>query len=189
MAIRYPLVMNAGKIQELKAGDSIEGNNYSTANQTPAAATRTYIAGSAIAVPKGKLRVGSTFRWRFSMTKTAAGIAASTIDIAVGVNGTVADAARVSFAKPAGTAAIDEGFVEVVAIVRSIGAAGIMIGEFWMIHNGNTVGHAIIPCVVVNTISAGFDTTVANLIVGLCITTGAADAITIKVVTAEAVNL
>ena len=34
-----------------------------------------------------------------------------------------------------------------------------------------------------------FDITVANLIVGLCITTGASDAITIQQVTAEAMNL
>lgn len=33
---------------------------------------------------------------------------------------------------------------------------------------------------VINAISAGFDTTAANLIVGLCATTGNSDAITIQ---------
>lgn len=166
-----------------------ETYNFSVAAQSPAATTRTYIAGSALAIPTGKLQVGSSFRWSFNITKTAAGIAASTIDICVGTAGTTADTARVSFAKPAGTAAIDEGVITVNAVVRSIGASGVMVGEFTLVHNLAATGHAVIPCVVVNTISAGFDMTTANLIVGLCINTGAADAITIQMVQAEAWNL
>lgn len=164
--------------------------NASTANQTPAAAARTYITGSNIAVPATKLKIGTQFFWRFNMTKTAAGVAASTIDVAVGTNGTTADTARLSFAKLAGTAAVDEGWVEVYAVVRGpLSAAGIMQGEMVVLHNGNTVGHMTIPLAVVNAISAGFDVTVASLIVGLCITTGAADAITISEVHAQALNL
>jgi len=163
--------------------------NYSTTSQAPAAATRTYITGSAISVPTAKLQVGTCFRWTFSMTKTGAGIAASTIDIAVGTAGTTADTARVSFTKPAGTAVIDEGTVVINAVVRSIGAAGVMAGQFNMTHNLASTGHMVIPCACVNTISAGFDMTVANQIVGVCITTGASDAITIQLVQAEAWNL
>lgn len=164
-------------------------NNFSVVSQAPAAATRTYIAGSALKVPAGKLQVGSMFRWRLNLTKTNAGIAASTFDICVGVNGTTADVARVSFAKPAGTAVPDEGWIDIIATVRSIGAAGVMVGEFVMSHNLAATGHMVIPIAVVNTISAGFDMTVANLIVGLCITSGAADVVTIQMVQAEAVNL
>jgi len=164
-------------------------NNFSTASQAPAATTRTYITGSKITVPKNKLQVGTLFKWKFSMTKTAAGTASSTIDIAVGTAGTTADTARVSFTKPAGTAAVDEGWCEVYAIVRSIGATGVMAGQFIMVHNLSATGHAAIPCVVVNTISAGFDMTVADLFVGLCITTGASDAITIQMCIAETENL
>jgi len=163
--------------------------NFSVASQAPAATTRTYITGSSIAVPPSKLQVGSCFQWKFHMTKTGAGTATSTIDIAVGTAGTTADTARVSFTKPAGTAAIDDGLVTVDAIVRTIGATGVMVGLFTLVHNLQITGHAIIPCVVVNTISSGFDMTVANLIVGLCITTGASDAITIQMVTAQAWNL
>lgn len=163
--------------------------NYSTAAQTPAATVRTYITGSAIPVPVNKLQVGTCFRWTFNITKTAAGIAASTFDIAVGTAGTTADTARVSFTKPAGTAAIDEGLVTINAVVRSIGATGVMVGEFTLIHNLAATGHAVIPCVCVNTISAGFDMTVTNLIVGVCITSGASDAITIQMVQAEAWNI
>lgn len=164
--------------------------NYSTNAQTPAATTRTYIIGSALKVPVTKMKIGTMFRWTFNMTKTAAGTAASTFDIAVGTAGTTSDTARVSFTKPAGTAAADEAFVEIVAIVRGpLSASGIMVGEFIMSHNLAATGHATIPVVVVNTVSSAFDVTVASLIVGLCITTGASDAITIQQVTAEALNL
>ena len=40
-----------------------------------------------------------------------------------------------------------------------------------------------------NTVSAGFDMTIANLNVGLCLTSGAADAITIQTVLTEVFNL
>lgn len=164
--------------------------NYSTASQAPAATTRTYITGSNIAIPSGKLQIGTCFRWTFNMTKTGAGTATSTIDVAVGTAGTTADTARVSFTKPAGTAVIDEAYCEIVAICRGpLSASGVFSGEFFMVHNLQITGHAIIPCVVVNTISGTFDVTVANLIVGVCITTGTADAITIQQVTAEAWNL
>lgn len=164
--------------------------NYSTASQAPAATTRTYITGSNLAVPAGKLQIGTMFRWRFNMTKTAAGIAASTFDICVGTAGSTADTARVSFTKPAGTAAADEGWVDIIATVRGpLSASGVVVGEFIMSHNLAATGHAVIPIVVVNTISAGFDITVANLIVGVCITSGASDAITIQMVQAEAINL
>jgi hypothetical protein len=163
--------------------------NFSTASQAPTASTRTYITGSALAVPTSKLQVGTMFRWKFNMTKTGAGSAASTFDIAVGTAGTTADTARVSFTKPAGTAVIDEGWVDIIATVRSIGATGVMVGEFIMVHNLAATGHAVIPMVVVNTISAGFDMTVASLIVGVCITSGASDVITIQMVQSEASNL
>ena len=164
-----------------------EQSNSSTALQTPAAATRTYITGSALAI--GKLTIGAVLRWHFNMTKTAAGSAASTFDIAFGTLGTTGDTARVSFTKPAGTTAIDEGWVEIECIIRGpISASGIAVGEFTLLHNGNTVGHAIIPVVVLNTVSATFDMTTPTF-VGVCITSGTGDVITIQQVTAEAIGL
>lgn len=164
--------------------------NFSTASQAPAASTRTYLTGSALSIPTGKLQIGSIFRWKFNMTKTGAGTAASTIDVAVGTAGTTADTARLTFTKPAGTAVIDEGWCEVTAICRGpLSASGIFVGQFNMIHNLSATGHAVIPCVSVNNVSSAFDVTTASLIVGVCITTGSADAITIQMVTAEADNL
>jgi hypothetical protein len=123
------------------------------------------------------------------MTKTAAGVAASTIDVAFGTAGTVSDTARLSFTKPAGTAVADEATVEVIAIIRGpLSASGVAVGNFFMAHNLVSTGHATIPCVVVTVVSAAFDVTTPTY-VGVCITTGASDAITIKQVTAEALNL
>lgn len=163
--------------------------NYSVASQAPVAEARTYIAGSALAIPAVKLQVGALFEWQIAISKTAAGTAASTYDICVGTAGTTADSARVSFTKPAGTAAADAGLIRVIAVVRSIGATGVMQGAFSLVHNLASTGHATIPCVVVNTTSAGFDMTVDDLIVGMCITSGASDAITIHQVQAKGLNL
>jgi hypothetical protein len=90
---------------------------------------------------------------------------------------------------PAGTAAADEGWVEILAIVRSVAAAGVIVGEFILSHNLAATGHATIPNVVVNTVSSGFDNTAAGLIFGVCLTSGAADNITVQQVLAEATGL
>jgi hypothetical protein len=185
----------AGLDKRLKSKDSTGyissyWTNHSVTSQTPSASTRTYVTGSAIQLPAaGALQIGSKFRWRFNMTKTAAGTATSTIDIAFGTAGTTADTAQVSFTKPAGTAAVDEAFCEVECIVRGpLSASGIVVGEFSLIHNLSATGHAQIPCVVVNTVSSAFDVTTPTF-VGLCITTGASDAITIQQVNSEAWNI
>lgn len=162
--------------------------NASTAAQVVAAATLTYISGSALRVPPGGLKVGSKIRFKFSMTKTAAGTATSTIAIVVGTAGTTADTARVSFTKPAGTAAIDEALVIVEAVVRSVSATGVIVGELVLVHGLENTGHAVIPVVCLNTVSAGFDNSGDELVVGLVITTGAADAITIQMVDAELIQ-
>lgn len=171
-----------------QVGGEVKNSFQSAAAQTPAATVRTYITGTALQVPQTGLRVGTLLRWKFAITKTAAGLATSTIDVAVGVAGTTADAAVLSFVKPAGTAAVDEGTIEVECLVQSIGATGKIVGEFSLVHNGNTVGHATAPTVILNGTSAAFDTTVAGgfpVTVGLCITTGAADAVSISMVRSE----
>ena len=160
-------------------------NAISTSAQALTAATRTYITGTNIKVGATKLQTGTMFRWYITLTKTAAGIATSTFDIVIGTLGTTADTTRISFTKPVGTAAVDEGLIEIKCTVRSIGVAGVIVGNLLLTHNGNTAGHATIPAVVLTTVSAGFDTTTAGLQVGICATTGAADACTIQMVTSE----
>jgi hypothetical protein len=58
-----------------------------------------------------------------------------------------------------------------------------------MVHNLAATGHAVIPCVCVNTVSAAFTTVTAALKWGLVVTTGASDAITIQMVQAQAWNV
>lgn len=180
-------------VQELQgaagvAQGGLRLRNNSVAQQAVAAATLTYLTGSALAIPQGAyLRAGSRFRWRWNMAKTGAGTATSTIAIVFGTAGTTADTARVSFTKPAGTAAADEGWCEVNATVRNISnTAGVVVGTFTLGHNLAATGHAQIPFVAVTTVSSGFDNIVDGLIVGLVITTGAADVITIEQLSAEA---
>lgn len=168
------------------SGEQLANSSAGAGGQSPVAATRTYLTGSAIKVQgSSSLKVGLALRWEFWMTKTAAGIASSTIDVAFGTTGTTTDTARLSFTKPAGTAAGDEGKVVVTVIIQSFSTSGVAVAECEVTHNGNTVGHMTIPIAVLNAVSAGFDMTAVTT-VGLCITTGAADAITISGVTAEA---
>ena len=165
-------------------------NNFSTTAQNMAAASRTYLTGSAITIPYTKLQIGTVLRWTFNMTKTGAGVATSTFDIAFGTAGTTADTARVSFTKPAGTGVVDEAYCIIEAICRGpLSASGIVTGEFVLMHNLAATGHAQIPIVCVNTVSSAFDVTVANLIAGICVTPGSSDNLTFQQVYATCENL
>lgn len=162
--------------------------NFSTTSQVITTA-RTYIVGSNIAIPAGALQIGTIFRWMFDITKTGAGIAASTYDICFGTAGTTADTARVSFTKPAGTAVIDNGRVVIEAVCRGpVGATGVVAGHFNLTHNLAATGHAQIPIVDVTTVSSAFDIT-APTNIGLCLTGGASDSVTLQLVIAEVWNI
>jgi hypothetical protein len=162
--------------------------NFSTAAQV-ITTSRTYIVGSNILIPAGALQIGSIFMWTFDITKSAAGTAAATYDISFGTAGSTADTARVSFTKPAGTAVADNGQVSITAVVRGpVGASGVVAGHFELTHNLAATGHAVIPTVNVTTVSSAFDITTPTNI-GLCLTGGASDSVTIQLVVAEAWNI
>lgn len=163
----------------------VPSRNRSVAAQVVADTTRVMLTGSNLVIPK--FQVGATLRWRITMTKTAAGTAASTFDIGVGKTATAAGlTARVSFTKPAGTAAVDEACIEITCVCRTVAATGVLVGQFTLTHNLAATGHAVIPSVVVTTVSAGFVNTGEDLIVGVMVTAGAADALTFELVEAEA---
>ena len=162
--------------------------NFSTASQLLPTA-RTYVTGSNIVMPAGALQIGTLFRWTFDITKTAAGTASGTVDICFGTAGTTADTARVSFTKPAGTAVIDAGQIVITAVCRGpLSASGVVAGHFNLTHNLAATGHATIPVVDVTTVSSAFDVTTPTN-VGICVTGGASDAVTIQLCIAEAWNL
>lgn len=155
--------------------------SWSTAAQTPGAGTRTYLTGSALTIPATKLQIGTVLRWRIHATKSAAGTAACTFEVCFGTAGGTADTARVSFVKPAGTAAADDAWISIDCIVRGpLSGSGVVVGTFRLIHNLSATGHATIPCVILNTVSGAFDVTVASLIAGVAFTAGAAEAYTIQ---------
>lgn len=164
--------------------------NSSVIAQLLVADTANYIEGSQIRIPRTRLMgPGTVFRWRWSMTKTAAGTASSIVRLRVGTAGSVADSGRLAITKAAGTAAVDEALCELFVLVRTGGAAGTWAGSFRLTHNLASTGHATVPCLITTTSPAAFDMTPEGLIVGLSMTPGASDVITVQHVTAECLGL
>lgn len=165
-------------------------NNASVADQTINAASSALLTGSLIAIPVGKLRIGTMFRFRISLSKTAAGTAANTFIFRLGTNGTIADAAIITFTLPVGTAVVDTGEIEITITIRGpLSASCIAQGLFRMLHNLSATGLATVPCVVLKVTSGVFNATTANLFASLSCTTAASTVLTFQQVQAEAINL
>jgi hypothetical protein len=198
MATTTRLLASSGGVDGVITGSEMKSfigdclGNWSTAAQTPAAATLTYITGSSIAVPTGYLlRAGTQFRWQLEVSKTAFGTAARTFHIRVGTTGTTTDAAVLTFTSTsAPTAAADVGRIEIIATVRVAGATATMKGSLLLTHNGNTAGLASIPVHIISpAVSSSFNGATAGLVIGLSLQTGTAEVITIEQVLAEAKQL
>lgn len=150
----------------------------------------TYLTGSAIIVPGHLLQAGAQFRWTVVCTKTAAGTATPIWVIRVGTAGSTADAARVTFTQVAAqTGAIDTAWFDIVAILRNVGAAGVLAGGLKMAHVLAATGFSTLDHNVQQVNSAGFDTTAASLRVGLSVNPGASGVWTCQIVQAQALNL
>jgi len=156
--------------------------NFNTADVT-ATGVDTYLTGSSINIPLSKLKAGGTFKWKFGITKTAAGLATPIWRVRIGTAGSTADAAILTFTGLVQTAAIDTYWLEIVALVRSIGAAGILVG---ILHGRPRLSGFPLACLQVT--SAGFDTTVANLIAGVSVNPGLNGVWTHQIVSVELVN-
>lgn len=147
----------------------------------------TYLTGSDIIVPNHGLQALTTFHWRCSVSKTAAGVATATFIIRIGTAGSTADTARVTFTLPAQTAVADVGFVDIVAVMRNVGAAGVLAGVITLVHNnGAATGLAGAVSPVIEVASAAFDTTPVNQVVGLSCNPGAAGIWTFTTITGRA---
>ena len=127
------------------------------------------------------------------MVKTAAGTAAGTVIVRVGTAGTTADTARLTFTWGAGTAAVDTGIYGVIVHFRSVGAgtSAVLVGYVQLDHHlaatGLTATGAAGTGVLLVT-SGGFDSTVANLVIGASYNGGASFSGTNTVVEAELLN-
>ncbi len=165
-------------------------DNQSIAAQTFTESVRTYITGTNLKATAGTgLVVGSRFRFEWDVTKTNTGNQTSTIDVCLGAAGTVADTARLTFTKPAGTNSVDTGWYIVDVIVRAAGAATILVGTLKLSTDISNQGFLANSSTFVQTvISASFDSTAVTNI-GVCLTTGANEVVTTQVATATAFNV
>lgn len=169
-------------------GDSLQ--NASTASQT-ISATTAYVTNSNISVPVGKLRIGTCFRWRLHVTKTAAGTTAGcAVIFKLGAAGTTGDASILTFTFGTPTGAIDAAVIDVDVIIRGpLSASCVAEGAAMMVHNLAATGFSTLPCEVKEVVSSTFDATTANLIAGLTITTTTLSVWSVTGVLAEAKNL
>ena len=160
------------------------------ADQQISAATA-YVTNSNIAVPAGKLRIGTVLRWRLAVTKSAAGTTAGcAVLLKIGTLGTTGDATILTFTLGTPTGAADTGYISVDVVIRGpLSASCIATGICQLTHNLASTGFSNIACEAKQATSAGFDATVANLICGLTITTTTASVWTVTSVIAEAKNL
>lgn len=164
--------------------------NFSPATVSGAFAADTYLVGSSIPVPTGGFVLGARYSCTFDMVKTAAGTAAFTVTLRIGTAGTTADAAILTFAFAVGTAAVDTGTFEVFAHFRTVGAgtSAVLVGEIYC-------AHALAATGLISTgasgqgqlvvVSSGFDSTIANTIIGLSVNGGASFSGTNTIVEAE----
>jgi hypothetical protein len=162
--------------------------NESVSSQTPFSSD-TYLVGSNISIPAGLPIVGTFYNLVFDVAKTNAGTATPIITVRIGTAGTTADAARCTLTFGAGTAAVDTGIFEVGCYFRTVGSgtSAILQGRARLTSNLTTTGISNAVKAVLNT-GGGFDSTVANLIIGASYNGGASAAHTIQMVRAELVT-
>lgn len=165
--------------------------NASVANQGPGFAADTYLVGSSCAIPAGRLQAKAMYRCLFNVTKTAAGVATPIINLRIGTAGTTADASRGVLTFSAQTAVADEGVFDLEATFRTVGAgtAAVVQSLAQLRHRLSVTGLGVGVSEPEVATSGGFDSTVANLIVGLSVNGGASAAWTVNLVQAELTNL
>lgn len=172
---------DSGKVSSL--GGII--TNANTADISANAAD-TYLTDGSLLIPQHGVQIGTTIKWRLGITKTGAGVAAPVFTVRAGTARTTADNAVLTFTSgSAQTAAIDQAYVEIVMVVRSLGSSGQARGKLMLTHNGNTAGFASIPVVVIDPTTANLNSTTANQYIGLSVNPGASGAWTFTVISIE----
>lgn len=160
---------------------------------TPGAgfAADTYLAGSGLLIPNGRLKAQTLYRCTFDVSKTAAGVATPIINVRIGTGGAVTDASRGTHTFPAQTAVVDQGMFELWAAFRTVGAAtaAVLQSRSRLTHALSVTGLSTSVTPVTVATSAGFDSTPNGSIIGLSVNGGASAAWTITLVEAELVNL
>lgn len=168
-----------------KSADPV--NNASLVTQGPGFATDTYLTGSNVAIPAGRIKPGTIYRLKMYMSKTGAGLATPIVQIRMGTAGTIADTSRCTITFAAQTAVIDEGFIEIYATFRSYGSgtATIIQGSGLLNHRLAATGLSTSNASSITATGAGFDGTTANTYIGCSLNAGTSAAWTVTMVQAE----
>ena len=156
--------------------------NAATASQAPAA-TDTYVTNSGLLIPSCGMKAGQLYRWRITLSKTAAGVAATIFTVRIGAAQSVADTSRLALTSSVvQTGAVAEGTIFVDIGVRNVSATGVIAGGFAVAAPVGLGGGK-------DGVSAAFDNTaLAGQYVGLSVTPGASAAWTITHVDAELIG-
>jgi len=169
------VMSNAGSTKLYNQSVSTPGTGFTAA---------VYLVGSGIANVTLPI-VGTRYHCLFDVSKTAAGVGVPVVTVRYGTNGSTADTARLTFTFALGTAVLDTGMFEVWVTFRTVGSgtSAVMTGVCRAVHDGNTTGIlGLSEVVTLVQTSAGFDSTVANSIIGVTVTGGALAAWTISMV-------
>lgn len=174
------------------AASGLPKYNQSVANQT-GFATDTYLTGSSVTIasPSATLKVGSRYHLIFNVSKTAAGVATPILNVRFGTGGVVGDASKCALTWTAQTAATDTGTFEVWATFRTVGSgtSAVLQCAGQRRHGASITGLGTLVGETKVATSAGFDSTVANSILGVSVNGGASAAWTVTNVNATLENI
>jgi hypothetical protein len=187
------LVINEGgtskKLTMEQIRDFIAANsgvdNAAVATQVTGAVD-VYVTNSGLLIPNSRLQAKTVARWILSITKSTAGTGTPTFNIRFGTGGVVGDTSRCLFTWPAAnTAVADEMEVAITATFRTVGGgtSAVIEGMLRATHELTTTGFggtALGSVIILNTTGGGFDSTVANSILGLSVNPGTAGAWSIR---------
>lgn len=164
--------------------------NSSVAQQGAGFAADTYLTGSNISIPSGRLQAKTIYRCMFDVSKTGAGTAAPIITVRIGTLGTTGDAAITALTFAAQTGAIDTGVFEIYATYRTVGAgtSAVVQSAGSLIHILAATGLANVASSTTRTTSSGFNSTTGTVI-GLSVNGGTSASWTVQLVQAELRNL
>jgi hypothetical protein len=161
--------------------------NSNTGANSNSHSTDTYLTGSYIKFPFAP-KAKTVYKLVFDVAKTNAGTATPIIRVRVGTAGSTSDTATNTFTFGAGTTAADTGVFEVIAAFRTVGSgtSAVIQGITRLTSNLTTTGISNAVKARVST-SSGFNSTTANLGIGVSYNGGTNANHTITLVQAELV--
>lgn len=163
--------------------------NSNSGGAVVASTADTYLTGSSLPLVN-ILQAGLVLRWRFSMTKTGAGVATPIYTVRLGTNGTTADTSLGTFTGVAQTGVIDTGWHEMELIVQTASSSGTGEAVLRMDHKLTTTGLANAAQVQILQIApTAVNWTQAGGIIGVSCNPGASGIWTFQTVSVSAHNV